>query len=715
MRFLLFDLKGTALFLSLFCGSLSLSLGCSHVETNKMSEVIAPGDPLEVHFTCQTEDGVMVTTTEELRAEKLDPSDMGSRLFLPKRTYEPLTVVAGEAPAGPIPDEVRNLPSMQLKGLHEVIEERLSEAVVGKELGKRFSVEVSAEAQMEVPQPERMIRLRRAWSVPKEVRLARDEFMPRTGAGRPPEVGMSVGMYQGMAGKVTTVTADEVVIAFEPKHDEPIETPFGEKRVYAHDDQYVIRTDAKEGYLVRTGPQIGRISKVEPGMFTVDYSHPFGGEVLVCDVFAQPAGASSRTVVKEDPESKGQARRAGDDRIKDVQTEGAAERAGAGCGNDAGIETTVAASVGQLISSKDSKHEEVKTVEEGDLVQVHFTAALGDGRLLHTTVKRVAEDPNREKYAGFQQPERYIPETLLAGKKAPIPGLGEALVGMNVGETKAVVLPPQRAFGAKNPSLLKEYDAVKRYPQTDTLAAKHWQARMKEALPIVGETYQLNPYLDATVTEVSRDEVSVFLTPRENEVEERFGKTTVKVVDDMIEVTLHPKMGAAYHLDNKHGRVVATDGRKFTVDFNPPLAGRILELDLEVVSLTKAATFEGVDIPWKDDYDEGLARAQEKEKPMVLVLYRSSCSWSRKLLEETLTDPRVKLEKDHFVWTKVESPDPGLKEIYGLTGYPLTILLSPEGEVLAKVNGYKDATSFSRALKEAQDKYKTDEMHHAGL
>jgi uncharacterized protein YyaL (SSP411 family) len=138
-------------------------------------------------------------------------------------------------------------------------------------------------------------------------------------------------------------------------------------------------------------------------------------------------------------------------------------------------------------------------------------------------------------------------------------------------------------------------------------------------------------------------------------------------------------------------------------------------LDLEVVALTKASTFEALEITWLEDYDRGLDRAEEKGKPMVLVLYQSTCSWSKRLLEETLTDPRVKLEKDHFVWAKVESPDPGLKEIYGLTGYPLTILLSPEGEVLAKVSGYKDATYFSRALKEAQDKYKTDEMHHAGL
>lgn len=712
MRFFILNLKGIHFLFLPLCTIIVASFGCGHVGTRSASRTIAVGDPLEVDYTCRIKEGPVLTTTEESRAEELKAAGADLGLFLPRRTYEPLELIAGEDPQGPIPDEVRNLPSMQLKGLHEVIAEALSEAVIGKGIGKRFSVEVTAEAQMEVPQPERMIRLRRARSVPRQLRLARDEFMPRTGSGRPPEVGMSVGMYQGMTGKVTTVTVDEVVIAFEPKQDGPVQTPFGEKKVYPQDDRYVIRTDTKEGYLVRTGPQIGRISEVEPGMFTVDYSHPFGGEVLVCDVFAQPAGASSRMVVKEDPESERETGKAGEDGIKAIQTEGAAERAGAGRGDYASTDTAVAASVDKSTALKD---EEVKTAEEGDLVQVHFTAALGDGRLLHTTLKSVAQDPNREKYTGFQQQEHYIPETLLAGKKAPIPGLGEALVGMDVGEKKEVVLPPQRAFGAKNPSLVKEYDAVKRYPQTDTLAAKHWQARMKEALPIVGETYQLNPYLDATVTEVSRNEVSVFLTPRKNEVEERFGKTTVEVVDDMIEVTLHPKMGAAYHLENKQGRVVATDGRQFTVDFNPPLAGKTLMLDLEVVSSTKAATFEGVDIPWEDDYDEGLAHAEEKEKPMVLVLYQSSCSWSRKLLEETLTDPRVKLEKDHFVWTKVESPDPGLKEIYGLTGYPLTILLSPEGEVLAEVNGYKDATSFSQALKEAQHKYETGEIHHAGL
>ena len=118
-------------FLFLFlCMTMVGSFGCGHVGTRSASQPIVAGDPLEVDYTCRIKEGSVVTTTEESRAEELKVGGADIRLFLPRRTYEPLELIAGENPQGPIPDEVRNLPSMQLKGLHEVIAEELSEAVI---------------------------------------------------------------------------------------------------------------------------------------------------------------------------------------------------------------------------------------------------------------------------------------------------------------------------------------------------------------------------------------------------------------------------------------------------------------------------------------------------------------------------------------------------------------------------------------------------------
>ena len=100
---------------------------------------------------------------------------------------------------------------------------------------------------------------------------------------------------------------------------------------------------------------------------------------------------------------------------------------------------------------------------------------------------------------------------IIIGEKWVIPGVDEALEGMNVGDKKNIEVAPDKGFGQRNPSLVK-------------------------------------------------------LVP-----EAEFRRHGTK-----------PTPGLIVNADNRRGRVLSVSSGRVRVDFNHPLAGRVLEYDLEI-------------------------------------------------------------------------------------------------------------------------------------
>jgi peptidylprolyl isomerase len=73
-------------------------------------------------------------------------------------------------------------------------------------------------------------------------------------------------------------------------------------------------------------------------------------------------------------------------------------------------------------------------IRPGDRVRLHYTARFADGTLLASSVQGE-------------------PLELRAGGDEVIEGLSEAVIGMRPGETRRVVVPPEKAFGVRDPAL----------------------------------------------------------------------------------------------------------------------------------------------------------------------------------------------------------------------------------------------------------------------
>jgi peptidylprolyl isomerase len=75
-------------------------------------------------------------------------------------------------------------------------------------------------------------------------------------------------------------------------------------------------------------------------------------------------------------------------------------------------------------------------VKQGDSVKIHYTGKYDSGEVFDTSVEG-------------------NPLTFTVGAGEVIPGIDQALIGMQVGETKELVIPPDLAYGERSETLVQ--------------------------------------------------------------------------------------------------------------------------------------------------------------------------------------------------------------------------------------------------------------------
>lgn len=338
------------------------------------------------------------------------------------------------------------------------------------------------------------------------------------------------------------------------------------------------------------------------------------------------------------------------------------------------------------------------TVSTGDMVTARVTITLENGTVVHTSDPTVAGDPNIRTIRGYAPPSRVQPDAVIAGGSSPIPGLSGAVLGMRQGEKRLVSLPAEKAYGTRDPSKIRRYDRNRETPRTITMGPKDFVNQFGR-LPVTGKEVSINPYFSSKIVEVAEDHVTLEHLAVPGNHTEAIGNTEISVEGDRILLKLTPRVGDPFTIDGSEGSISALDEKTFSVDGNHPAAGHPVRVAIEVVSVTAASTLKAMELPWTEDYQEGLARAGKEGKPAVLVLYLPACDWCHRLFEETFADPLVKPFRDDFVWIKVNCEEnPKYKALYDHKNYPTTVILRPDGTVIKKIEGFRDAGELVREL-----------------
>lgn len=92
-------------------------------------------------------------------------------------------------------------------------------------------------------------------------------------------------------------------------------------------------------------------------------------------------------------------------------------------------------------------------VEKGDVVVLEYTLKLKDtGEVIETTSEELAKE------AGiYNEKEKYGPAIIVVGEGKLLPGIEEALIGMEKDQEKELELPPEKAYGHRDPAKVKKY------------------------------------------------------------------------------------------------------------------------------------------------------------------------------------------------------------------------------------------------------------------
>lgn len=346
--------------------------------------------------------------------------------------------------------------------------------------------------------------------------------------------------------------------------------------------------------------------------------------------------------------------------------------------------------------------EDPDAIQPADLVQADYTVYDPEGRVVYST----RPEPFARIDARYADPFARAgaatgTETLLAGVAGLFPGAGQAVMGMQPGERRTVTVPPDKCFGPADESKIDTYPRRRVLPRTSVLPVGAYLKRFDEA-PQTGAVVALSPFFPSRVTAVKEGVVHLENIAEDGStITDPHGTTTVRVEPDRIVLTLDPTVGSPFAAGEKKGWIRSKDDTSFTVDYNPPLAGKDLTFDVAVRGFEKFSTFEAIDIPWIEDHDTAMERAATTGKPLVLVLYAEWCQWSRRMLNHTFIDPRIKRYHDRFVWLKIDSDKERMfKEVFEQDGFPLTVLMDSNGGIVERLGGFQDGGSLALALQQ---------------
>ncbi len=110
------------------------------------------------------------------------------------------------------------------------------------------------------------------------------------------------------------------------------------------------------------------------------------------------------------------------------------------------------------------------------------------------------------------------------------------------------------------------------------------------------------------------------------------------------------------------------------------------------------------EIEWADDIFAAHKLAQAQNKPMLLVFGADWCGYCKKLEQQTLTNPQLVeyINKTYIAVHLDADKDEKVTEILEVKGLPCTIILSPDADLLGRIEGFHQPSAFYQKLATAK-------------
>ena len=258
------------------------------------------------------------------------------------------------------------------------------------------------------------------------------------------------------------------------------------------------------------------------------------------------------------------------------------------------------------------------TVDIGDTVSVNYIGRFTDNKVFDTSYELIAKENDL-----YVEGRSYAVLTFKVGAGQMIKGFDDAVVGMALGETKTVTIPPEDAYGASDPEMVidiptsldrimyleREFDisssdfdnAFGKEPILDDIvgATFPWNFTVKEISPEnitleymmeIDDTFIMpQTAWNSTVTEKNGTTLTIIQNPEEGQIiQTLFGPASITFTEDTISLQVNAETGQEIMTPYGQGTVVSVSEGSITFDLNPPMAGKTLIFDITVENVTKA-------------------------------------------------------------------------------------------------------------------------------
>ncbi|MCX9025971.1 MAG: FKBP-type peptidyl-prolyl cis-trans isomerase [Candidatus Methanoperedens sp.] len=262
-----------------------------------------------------------------------------------------------------------------------------------------------------------------------------------------------------------------------------------------------------------------------------------------------------------------------------------------------------------------------KKVKMGDNVSVDYIGSLDNGKVFDTSIEKVANESNLSHAGGYK------PLKFTVGKGRVIKGFDEGVIGMKVGETRTLTIPPEKGYGLSKTELIHVFPIVQVIPETTNIS-KEIEITVSQFERVVGpghkagETVGLpNTNINLTVLNITASNVSLSYKLKVGDniwsKGAPWNETVIKIdnknitisanvsQNDIVQLPGAPWNSTVVGLDNvnitlRHNPIPETivpgmfGQTKFSfnetsiiMDQNPELAGKTLTFKVTLVSIDK--------------------------------------------------------------------------------------------------------------------------------
>ncbi|MCG2825436.1 MAG: right-handed parallel beta-helix repeat-containing protein [Thermoplasmatales archaeon] len=266
-------------------------------------------------------------------------------------------------------------------------------------------------------------------------------------------------------------------------------------------------------------------------------------------------------------------------------------------------------------------------VEVGDLIEVNYIGRfpIGDffdnGTVFDTNIESVANDENIPKAYSFKPRTSYLPLKFTVGSGQMIEGFDEGVLGMAVGETKNITVPPEEAYGYPYEYLVITINKTQSIPLYETISSQEFYELYPEVSHEVGVSF--THYFwgwNATIDDINGDNVTILNKPDINSIISVFGwNSTIIEINSSYNagegrillqhnpagnITINMEKTEFLAIDNEGlnyvisqinignlsvsdiGIVSSVNTDSFIVDYNPEIFGKTLIFETTILSIS---------------------------------------------------------------------------------------------------------------------------------